>query len=82
MTNGSKTRVILSILSLISTYLKLKYKTNQKSQRLSVRSTGNGSHYVNQSINQFIYFNMWDGVAQIIRARGSCIKRVTIKILS
>ena len=36
----------------------------------------------NQSINQLIYVNTWDGVAPIILARGSCIKRMTIKILS
>ena len=30
----------------------------------------------------FIYVNTWDGVALIIRARGSCMKRMTIKILS
>ena len=36
----------------------------------------------NQLINQFINVNVWDGVAPIIRARGSCIKRMTIKILS
>ena len=30
-----------------------------------------------QKINQSI--NTWDGVAPIIRARGSCIKRMTIK---
>ena len=36
----------------------------------------------NQSINQFININTWDGVTPIIRARGSCIKRMTIKILS
>ena len=40
-----------------------------------------GSTY-RQSINQFINVNTWDGVAPIIRARGSCIKRMTIKILS
>ena len=36
----------------------------------------------NQLINQFINVNVWDGVAPIIRARGSCIKRMTIKTLS
>ena len=35
---------------------------------------------INQSINQFII--TWDGVAPIIRARGSCIKRMTRKILT
>ena len=39
-------------------------------------------HVRNQSINQFINVNAWDGVAPIIRARGSCIKRKTIKTLS
>ena len=34
-----------------------------------------------QSINQFINVNVWDGVAPIIQARGSCLKRMTIKIL-
>ena len=32
---------------------------------------------INQSINQFINVNTWDGLAPIIRARGSCIKRMT-----
>ena len=34
---------------------------------------------INQSINQFININTWDGASPIIRARGSCIKRMTIK---
>ena len=36
----------------------------------------------NQSINRSFNVNTWDGVAPIIRARSSCIKRMTIKILS
>ena len=32
----------------------------------------------NQSINQFFYVNTWDGVAPIIQAKGSCMKRMTI----
>ena len=31
----------------------------------------------NQEINQpIIYVNTWDGVAAIIRAQGSCMKRI------
>ena len=30
-----------------------------------------------QKINQFINVITWDGVVPIIRARGSCIKRMT-----
>ena len=33
----------------------------------------------NQSINQFIYVNTWDGAAPNIRAKGSCMKRMIIK---
>ena len=40
------------------------------------------SQSIDQSINQFINVNTWDGVAPIIRASGSCIKHMTIKILS
>ena len=40
------------------------------------------SQSINQSIRQFINVNTWDGVAPIIEARGSCIKRTTVKILS
>ena len=35
---------------------------------------------INQSINQFINVNTWDGVAPIIRARGSCVKRIVQKV--
>ena len=31
----------------------------------------------NQSINQFIHVNTWDGVTPIIQAKGSCMKRMT-----
>ena len=35
----------------------------------------------NQSINQFINVNTWDGVAPIIRARGSCkTKQINCKM--
>ena len=37
---------------------------------------------INQLINQFIYANTWDGVAPFIRARGSCMKRMRIKIVN
>ena len=39
---------------------------------------------VSQSIqhNQFIYVNTWDGVAPVIRALSSCVKRMTIKIVN
>ena len=42
----------------------------------------NAKKSINQSINQFINVNMWDQVAPIIRARDSCMKRMTMKILS
>ena len=32
---------------------------------------------INLSINQFINVNTWDGVSPIIRARDSCIKRMS-----
>ena len=34
-----------------------------------------------ESINQFIHVNTWDGVAPIIRAQGSCMKRMTKYIM-
>ena len=35
-----------------------------------------GYQEIKKSINQFIYVNTWDGVAPIIRAEGSCMKRM------
>ena len=58
-------------------------------QKFSVLGSGNFMSYmgrenqsINQSINQFNNVNTWDGVARITQDRGSCIKRMTIKILS
>ena len=36
---------------------------------------------IKKSINQFIYVNTWDGVVPIIRAQGSCMKRMTKHIM-
>ena len=38
------------------------------------------SEFRTKSTNQFIYVNTWDGVAPIIRAGGSSMKRMTIKV--
>ena len=61
-----KTRVILSILSLISTYLIhvlywLKYKTGPEITKTFGRSPGKASHYANQSINQSTYLLQYVG---------------------
>ena len=40
-----------------------------------------GYQEIKKSINQFIYVNTWDGVAPIIRAQGSCMKRMTKYIM-
>ena len=40
-----------------------------------------GYQEINPSINQFIYVNTWNGVAPIIRAEGSCMKRMTKHIM-
>ena len=34
-----------------------------------------------KSINQFIHVNKWDGVARIIQAEDSCMKRMTKHIM-
>ena len=54
-------------------------------QKFSVLGSGYFMSYMrreNQSINQFNNVNTCDGVARITQDRGSCIKRMTIKILS
>ena len=40
-----------------------------------------GYQEIKKSINQFIYVNTWDGVAAIIRAEGSCMRRLTKHIM-
>ena len=40
-----------------------------------------GYQEIKKSINQLIHVNTWDGVAPIIRAQGSCMKRMTKYIM-
>ena len=48
---------------------------------LSKISFPKGYQEIKKSINQFIHVNTWDGVAPIIRAQGSCMKRMTKYIM-